>query len=173
MDAFAIVTEEESLKDATSFSDDGYLLDDEMLEKYRHSRITMRQGQILPPSRMFVKNASIFDLSGKKLVWGDIGAADVKEMYGVYYILSEHASFWSPVEKDVTRWSPRSDDPFSQSSYRQLLPDAEPIQFNISTVKRYAIARIYDGKIQSSRKLFSNNYQPAVIFFSEDKQDGE
>jgi hypothetical protein len=170
MDVFAIVPEDESLKDVGSFLNDGYVLDDEMRQKYRRSRITMRQGQILPRSRMFCKNSSVFDVTGRKLIWGDIGPDDVKEMFGVYYILSEHSSFWSPVEKDdiSTRWSPRSDDSFSVSLCRQFLPDFEPVQFKIETVKRFAVARVVDGKIQSSRKLFSSNYQPAVIFFPEE-----
>ena len=46
---------------------------------------------------------------------------------------------------------------------RQFLPEFEPIQFKIETVKRFAVARIVDGQIQSSRKLFSRNYQPAII----------
>jgi hypothetical protein len=127
----------------------------------------MRQGQILPRGRMFCKNASVFDVTGRKLVWGDIGPDDVKEMYGVFYLLSEHSSYWNPVERDVITWGPRSDDPFSESLFRNLLPNFEPIQFRIETVKRFAIARIVDGEIQSSRQLFSNNYQPAVIFFPE------
>ena len=73
MDVFATVPEDESLKDAGSFADDGYVLNDEMLEKYRRTRITMRRGQILPRSKMFCKNASIFDVSGRKIIWGDIG----------------------------------------------------------------------------------------------------
>jgi hypothetical protein len=88
-------------------------------------------------------------------------------MYGVFYLLSEHSSYWNPVERDVITWGPRSDDPFSESLFRNLLPNFEPIQFRIETVKRFAIARIVDGEIQSSRQLFSNNYQPAVIFFPE------
>jgi hypothetical protein len=167
MDVFTIIQEDESLKDAESFVTDGYVLDTEMLQKYRRSSITMRQGQILPRNKMFCKNASIFDISGIKIIWGDLGPDDVKNMYGVYYVMSEHSSFWSPVQKDVTMWSPRSDDPFSSSLHRQYLPASEPIQWKITTVKRYAIARIFDGKIQSSRKLFSSNYQPAVIFFQE------
>ena len=151
MDVFATVPEDESLKDTESFVDDGYVLDDEMLEKYRRARITMCQGQILPRNKMFCKNASVFDVSGRKLVWGDIGGDDVKEMYGVYYILSEHSSFWSPVVQDVNDWSRRSDDPFSESLCRQFLPKLEPVRFKIETVKRFAIARIIDGKIQSSR----------------------
>jgi hypothetical protein len=165
MDVFVMVPEDESLKNAVSFVDDGYVIDEEMLQKYRRSRITMRQGQILPRSKMFCKNASIFDVSGRKLVWGDIGLDDVREMYGVYYILTEHTSFWSPAEQDVNGWSRRSDDPFSKSSCRQFLPELEPIQFKIETIKRFAIARIVDCKIQSSRKLYSANYQPAIIFF--------
>lgn len=167
MDVFKIVPEDESLKDTGSFVDDGYELDEEMLQKYRRSNITMRLGQILPRSRMFCKNASIFDVTGRKLIWGDIGPDDVRQMFGVYYILSEHSSFWSPVQKDVSRWSLRSDDPFSESLCRQFLPDFEPVQFKIETVKRFAVARIVDGKIQSSRELFSGNYQPTVIFFPE------
>jgi hypothetical protein len=167
MDVFASVPEDESLKDAESFVDDGYTLDDEMIEKYRRTRITMRQGQILPRNKMFCKNASIFDVTGRKLIWGDIGPDDVKEMYGVFYLLSEHSSFWNPAEKDVEGWSLRSDDPFSVSVCRQFLPDLEPIQFRIETVKRFAVGRIVDGKIQSSRNLFLRNYQPAVIFFPE------
>ena len=165
MDVFKIVAEDESLKDAESFVNDGYVLDTLMLKKYRRTRITMRQGQILPRSSMFCKNASVFDLSGRKIIWGDIGPDDVKQMVGVYYIMSEHTSFWNPVEKDATSWSPRSDDTFSQSSYRQFLPDVEPVQFKITTVKKYAVARIFDGKIQSTRNIFSNNYSPTVIFF--------
>ena len=169
MDVFAIVPEDEGLKEALSFVDDGYVLDDEMLERYRRSRITIHQGQILPRSRMFCKNASVFDVTGGKLIWGDIGPDDVKQMFGVYYILSEHASFWNPVEKDATstRWTLRSDDPFSESLCRQFLPDIEPVQFKIETVKRFAVARIVDKKIQSSRELYSGNYQPAIIFFPE------
>ena len=166
MDVFVTLPEDESLKEAGSFANDGYVLDDEMLEKYRRSRITMRQGQILTRRKMFCKNASVFDVSGRKIVWGDIGQDDVKEMYGVYYILSEHSSFWSPVVQDVKDWSRRSDDPLSESLCRQFLPKLEPVRFKIETVKRFAIARIVDGKIQSSRKLYSTNYQPAVIFFS-------
>ena len=165
MDVFKIVPEDASLKDAESFANDGYALDSLMLKKYRLTRITMSQGQILPRSRMFCKNSSVFDLFGRKIIWGDIGPDCVRQMFGVYYILSEHTSFWNPVEKNAARWSPRSDDPFSQSRYRQFLPDAEPVEFRITTVKRYAIARISDGKIQSSRKLLSSNYQPAIIFF--------
>jgi len=167
MDVFTLVPQDESLKNAESFLDDGYELNEEMLQKYRCSRITMRKGQILSRSRMFCKNVSVFDLSGKKLVWGDIGPDDVKQMFGVYYLMSEHASFWTPVEKDVTRWTPRSNDPFSQSPYQQFLPELEPIAFKIETIKRFAVARIVDGKIQSSRELFSRNYQPAIIFFPE------
>ena len=165
MDPFVIVPEDENLKDAVSFVDDGFVLDADMLKKYQRSRITMRQGQLLPRNRMFIKNASVFDVSGRKLTWGDIGPADVVEMFGVYYLLSEHTSFWSPVERDVTIWSPRSDDPFSLSLCRQLLPDLKPIQFQVETIKRFAVGRIVDGKIQSSRELFSRNYQPAIIFF--------
>ena len=99
MDVFKIVPENESLKDAESFVDDGYELDSIMLMKYQRTRITMRQGQILPRSRMYCKNASVFDLSGRKIIWGDIGPDDVKQMFGVYYIMSEHASFWNPVDK--------------------------------------------------------------------------
>ena len=165
MDVFTIIQEDESLKDAESFANDGYVLDTEMLQKYLRSSITMRQGQILPRNKMFCKNASIFDIGGIKIIWGDLGPDDVKNMYGVYYVMSEHSSFWSPVQKDVTMWSPRSDDPFSSSLHRQFLPDSEPVQFKITTVKRYAIARIVDGKIQSSKRLYSANYQPVVIFF--------
>lgn len=165
MNVFHLVPEDKHLKNATSLEDDDYALNDEMMEKYRRSRITMRQGQILPRSKMFCKNVSIFDVSGRKVTWGDIGPDDVKFMFGVYYLLSEHTSFLSPITSAVKGWSFRSGDPFSESRCRQFLPDFEPVQFEIETIKSYAIARIVDGRIQSSRSLFNSNYCPAVVFF--------
>jgi hypothetical protein len=115
---------------------------------------------------MFCKNASIFDLAGRQLVWDDVGPDDVKAMHGVYYILSEHTSFWSPIDKDVKGWTLKGDDPPSKSACRQFLPDFEPIRITIESVKAYAIARVVDGKIQSSKLLFNRNYQPTIIFTS-------
>lgn len=172
MNVFALVPEDENLKEIASFKDDRYILDDEMRARYMRSKITMRPGQILPRSRMFCKNVSIFDVTGRKLIWGDIGPDDVRAMYGVYYVLSEHTSFWSPIGEDVKGWDFRSEDPFSKSACRQFLPDFEPVQFDIESVKTYAIARIVNGEIQSSRLLFDRNYQPALIFHSSQGDTG-
>jgi len=141
-----------------SFENDGFELTPEMGEKYKQTRITIQNGQIRSHLEYFCKNASIFDVTGTKIVWGDITPKDVEGMLGVYYILSEHKSFWRPDENAVKGWDFRSKDPNSLSPFRELLPDFEPVVFDIRYVKTNAIARILDGEIQTSEDLISAHY---------------
>lgn len=143
----------------TSFKDDEFTLTPEMIEKYKNSKISIQNGQIRSYSRYFCKNGSIFDVTGLKIVWGDIAPEDVKDMLGVYYILSEHKSFWKPDETAIKKSYFRRDDPNSKSPFRDLLPDFEPAVFDPSYVKTHAIARIVDGEIQTSKNLICVHYQ--------------
>lgn len=143
----------------TSFENDGFELTPQMRAKYLESIIGIMNGQTRSRERYFCKNASIFDVTGTKLAWGDIAPADVVNMLGVYYILSEHKSFWKPDEEAVKGWKFRSEDPNSRSPFRDLLPDFEPQIFDITYVKKSAIARILDGQIETSHDLIFKNYQ--------------
>lgn len=60
-----LVPEDKHLKNATSLEDDEYAFSDEMMEKCGRSRVTMRQGQILPKlphlqESCFMDNVSSF-----------------------------------------------------------------------------------------------------------------
>ncbi|MEK6812372.1 MAG: hypothetical protein AABX76_02330 [Nanoarchaeota archaeon] len=136
-----------------------FRMDDEMREKYKRSKIGITDGQIRSREQYFCKNASVFDVAGKKIAWGDVAPLDVKMMEGVYYILSEYKSFWHVPEKGTKEWSFRSKDPNSKSRFQDLLPEFEPTVFKPSYVRRNAIARIVDGEIQTSGRLISRHYQ--------------
>jgi len=139
---------------------DGYTLTEEMIKKYRESQGAIPiLGAIRPPAVRILKNVSIFDLSGRKITWGDLAAEDVKDMQGVYYVLSEYKSFWNPPDAYVKGYSPTSDDPNSSSPFRDLLPPFEPVVMDIGYIKGNAIARIVDGELQTSRELLIKNYQ--------------
>jgi len=140
-----------------SFYDDLYEWNLQMRDKYSKSKIKSKLGQILSRDKLFCKNASIFDLIGTKIWWGDLGQKDVEDLKGVYYILSEHKSFWN-VPKDVIKDAKYNEDPFSKSPFRDYLP-LEPILIDIKYIKSNAIARIVDGKIQTSEKLIHRNFQ--------------
>ena len=140
-----------------SFENDGYKLTSEMQKKYKKSKHTIQDGQIKSASQRWCKNVSIFDVSGYKIAWGDIGPKDVKDLLGVYYVLSEHTSFWKPDFKAIKVNGLK--DPFSCSQFRHLCPAVEPILFDIKYVKKNAIARIIDGKIQTSKNLIFCHYQ--------------
>jgi len=142
-----------------SFENDEYRLTPEMREKYLKSIIGVKNGQIRGRDEYFCKNASIFDVTGTKLVWGDIAPRDVTKMFGVYYILSQHKSYWKPDEEAVRGWKLKGEDPNSMSPFRHMLPDFEPMIFDPKYVKRNAIARIIDGEIQTSRDLIFTHYQ--------------
>ena len=147
-------------QDITStFENDGFELTEEMIDKYKKSKITIKNGQIRSRDKYFCKNASIFDVTGMKLVWGDIEPNDVKDMQGVYYILSEHKSFWKIDETDVKGWNFRSKDPNSISPFKHLLPDFEPVILDLKYVKKNSIGRIINGEIQTSKWLIYTNYQ--------------
>ena len=141
-----------------SFKNDGYELTPEMRAKYLESIIGVTNGQMRGRDEYFCKNGSIFDVTGTKLAWGDIAPRDVTQMLGVYYILSEHKSYWKLDEESVKGWNFRSDDSNSRSPFRDSLPDFELIVFDPKYVKRSAIARIVDGQIQTSRYLIIAHY---------------
>ncbi len=141
-----------------SFENDSYTLDDKMIEKYKNSKIGIVNGQMRGSDERFCKNTSVFDVTGRKLVWGDIAPGDVEGMLGVYYLLSEHKSFWDPDKVAVKNWGPRSEDPYSLSPFRNLLPTFEPVIFDIAYVKKNAFARIVDGRIETSKEIISNRY---------------
>lgn len=141
----------------SSFETDGYGLDLEMKLKYQQSKITLRDGQMRDRAQYFCKNASIFDLTGTKLGWGDIAPADVEKMMGVYYILSEMKSYWL-VNMLAVNSMKDSQDPNSISPFRHLLPP-EAINIEISYIKKNAIARIADGKIETNKELILKNIQ--------------
>ena len=142
-----------------SFENDGFELTPDMRGKYLESIIGVTNGQMRARDKYFCKNASIFDVTGTKLVWGDVAPKDVEQMLGVYYILSEHKSFWKPEEEAVKGWEFRSKDPKSKSPFIDLLPDFEPVVIDLRYVKKNAIARIVDGKIETSDNLISLHYQ--------------
>jgi len=129
----------------TSFEDDNFILTSEMTEKYKKSRIKMEKGQVKPRKQRFCKNASIFDITGKKITWGDIAPEDVNEMMGVYYILSEEKSLWNKNE--------------IKENSRDHSPDLEGFVFNIDYIKRKAFARIIDGEIQTNETLIKKRIE--------------
>lgn len=135
-----------------------YRLNAKMAEEYKNSVIGVTNGQLRSSEERFCKNASIFDVTGTKIAWGDVAPLDVKLMKGVYYILSEHRSFWHPSENRVKGWSFRKRDPNSRSPFQHLLSDFEAVVFDPSYVRRNAIARIVDGEIQTSRELIYRNH---------------
>lgn len=140
-----------------SFVDDGYSLTPEMLEKYNDTKLTMTVGQMRSREEMFSKNTSMFDVTGRKVVWGDIAPRDVADMKGVFYLLSEHRSYWK-IPKDVVKGECVNEDPNSKSVCRDWLPDFEAVVVDIKYVKDNAFARIVDGEIQtSSHLLFKYN----------------
>ncbi len=143
----------------SSFEHDGLVLTPEIMEKYKRSTITLQNGQILEECTRFCKNASIFDLTGTKIVWGDFGPKDVEEMLGVYYVLSEHKSYLDVPKEAVKVHKLHHDDPFSQSPFRHLLPPGEPYILDIGYIKKNAIARIVNGEIQTNRDLIFLHYQ--------------
>jgi len=142
------------------FADDRYVMAEGMAAKYRFSKEAIPpRGNLRPRETMLFKNVSIFDITGTKITWGDIAPEDVRMMLGVYYILSEHKSFWNPPENAVIRFGPVSEDPNSRSPFRELLPEKEPMIMSVRYVKANAIARIVDGEIHTSRQLLMSNYQ--------------
>jgi hypothetical protein len=122
----------------TSFENDDYELTREMIERYERSKIKIAKGQIKYGDNRFCKNASIFDVAGNKITWGDIAADDVDEMKGVYYILSEYKSYWD---------------------FRKVLPSLELVMMNIDYIRKNAIARIVDGKIETNDNLIFLHFQ--------------
>lgn len=125
-----------------SFENDGFELSLEMITKYLESKIGIKNGQIRNRDKYFCKNGSIFDVTGTKLAWGDITPRDVEQMLGVYYILSEHKSYFKPDENAVKGWDFRSNDPNSRSPFRDLLPDFEPIVLDINYVKKMPLQEL-------------------------------
>ncbi len=140
-----------------SFEDDTFSLTNEMQEKYKNSVITIVDGQ-MGTRPYFCKNASIFDVAGRKICWGNIGPNDVKQMKGVYYILSEGSSFWNADPQEVNGYLPLLSDARFPAHRRSHLPNFEPVVFNVSYVKRHAFARIIDGKIQTNKNLVLFKY---------------
>lgn len=123
-------------EDISSFENDEYKFTKEMKKKYLESKIKMSEGQIRYDDNFF-KNTSIFDLAGRKVIWGDIAPEDVDEMKGVYYLLSEYKSFWD----------------FRNSKNKN--PDALKVKY----IKKNAIARIVDGKIETNDNLINLHFQ--------------
>ena len=103
--------------DLRSFEDDGYEMTDEMIEKYTKTVITIVNGQTRSRGEYFCKNASIFEVSGIKVAWGDISPKDVESMLWVYYILSEHKSYWDVDKEAVKKYNFKPQDPFSKSPF--------------------------------------------------------
>ena len=122
-----------------TFENDGVELTPDMIEKYRNSTTRVANGQTLRSGEWFCKNASIFDVTGAKIAWGDIAPADVENMLGTYYILSQHRSSSLGSELD---------------SAGMVYPNS----VDISCVKENAFARIVDGVIQTSSWLIEENY---------------
>jgi len=122
----------------TSFENDKYELNEEMKEKYSKSKIKISSQQLIIKDKRFCKNASIFDVTGLKIAWGDIALEYVNEMFGIYYVLSEYKSYWD---------------------FRNVLPNMEPIAMNMNYIKKNAIARIVDGKIESNDNLIFLHFQ--------------
>lgn len=145
-----------------TFENDGYELNIEMIERYRNSKMCIENGQMLPRETYFCKNVSIFDLTGTKIFWGDIAPEDVRNMMGIYYILTEHTSYWNPPKSAVKLNQKNNEDINSKSSYRHLLPEREAVALDIDYIKRNAIARINDGAIETSKDLIMLHYQ--VVF---------
>lgn len=145
-----------------SFVDDGYVLTEEIKEKYRASKEAIPfNGGIWPHFLRLFKNVSIFDVTGLKLTWSDISPMAVEKMLGVYYVLSEYRSFWRIPKNAVKIYKLRGSDPnpFSTFSiFEDLLPQGEATLIDIRYMKSTAIARIVDGEIQTSREIFSRNY---------------
>src|SRR3989338_8260981 len=143
------ILSEEQLNPSNIVSD-GYVMSDEMLDKYKQSTIESPEGQLLPVGRRYRKNASIFDVRGIKIWWGDICPDDVRRLKGVYYVLSQSNSYMSVPEEAIIKWNfLEKKDPNSRSAFRHLLP-VEPTVLDINYVKKKAIARIIDGKMQTS-----------------------
>jgi len=139
-----------------SFVNDGYGWDIKMRNNYLESKLISDSGQILPRDEMFCKNASIFDLTGTKIWWGDISSKDVKKLKGIYYILSEHKSFWD-VPKNFIKDLKMNEDKFSNSPFRDMLP-LEPTMIDTDYIKSNAIARINNGKIETNKEIISRHY---------------
>ena len=121
-----------------SFENDGYELTEEMKEKYQKSKIKISNQQLISNDKRFCKNASIFDVTGLKIAWGDIAPEYVNEMFGIYYVLSEYKSLWD---------------------FRKMLPNMEPIAIDINYIKKNAIARIVEGKIETNDNLMFLHFQ--------------
>lgn len=145
------------------FWDDGYTLNLEMTEKYKaSSEYIPRRGGIRPRFLRLFKNVSIFDVTGFKVTWSDISPFDVEKMLGVYYVLSEYRSFWHIPKAAVRVHKIRGSwpNPFEDfSPFEEFLPKWEASYVEVKYMKCSAIARIIDGEIQTSRKLFFRNYQ--------------
>lgn len=121
-----------------NFESDKYELTVEMKEKYQKSKIKISSNQLIGNDKRFCKNASIFDVAGTKIAWGDIAPENVKERLGIYYVLSEYKSLWD---------------------FRKILPKMEPIVMDINYIKKNAIARIVDGKIETNDNLMFLHFQ--------------
>ena len=134
-----------------NFKDDGFELIPFMTSEYNRSLIKIKNGQLRTSSERFCKNASIFDLNGTKICWGDITPNDVENMCGVYYILSELKSYWM-VDKDQIKSSKKGSNIFDP--HRK-----EPTLLTIDYIKKNAIARIVNGKIETNEDLIFQNYQ--------------
>lgn len=145
------------------FFDDGYTLTPEMIGKYKASNETIPHRGALIRERSFrlFKNVSIFDVTGYKVTWADIAPFSVEKMLGVYYLLSEHKSFWN-IPKEVVKVHKirgSGENPFEDfSPFEEFLPKWEASYIDVNYMKRAAIARIVDGEIQTSRTLISLNY---------------
>lgn len=143
------------------FLGDGYTYNEQMRAQYEAS------APLLPPPGLYLKhqeilfkNVSIFDLTGRKLTWGDIRPEDVLGMKGVYYVLSQHKSFFDvPQDENISpEWDFRSEDQYSESTLRDNLPLTEPARIPLDYIKANAIARIVNGRIHTSRELVFTNY---------------
>ncbi len=55
-------------------------------------------GQIKDEKGRIMRNASIFAPEGNKITWGDFNEGDIKDMKGVFFVLSEHDSYWKVSE---------------------------------------------------------------------------
>ena len=119
-----------------SFLDDGYEMSQEMIRKYLESDIRITDGQERNNAERFCKNASVYDVSGVRIAWGDIAPGDVKGMLGVYYVLSQRRSLFLAERGN----------------------GVYPTQLDMDYIKEAAIARIIDGQIQTSRLLIEENY---------------
>ena len=138
-----------------SFENDKYLdkLTEEMKIEYLKSKIKVNEKTIKRDER-FCKNACIFDVTGLKIAWGDISLEKLDEMFGVYYLLSQHKSNYN-IAKDYFL----EGEKFLISPFIKSLDILEPIVMDIKYIKKNAIARIVDGKIETNNNIIFLHFQ--------------